>query len=55
MEIQGVEMLTLMGGLCCIGFVNPIGVAAGVWRQRLALSIGPNSIGSPGDGNRICE
>jgi hypothetical protein len=33
-------MLTLFGGLCCVGFMNPIGVVAGVRRQRLALSIG---------------
>jgi hypothetical protein len=32
------EMLTLLGGLCCVGFINRIGVA-GVWRQRLALSV----------------
>jgi hypothetical protein len=25
-EIQSVEMLTLIGGLCCVGFINPIGV-----------------------------
>jgi hypothetical protein len=36
------EMLTLFGGLCCVGFINPIGVAAGVQRQRLALSIWSN-------------
>jgi hypothetical protein len=30
------------GGLCCVGFINPFGVVAGVRRQRLALSIGPN-------------
>jgi hypothetical protein len=41
MDIQGVEMLTLIGGLCCVGFINPIGVVAGVWRQRLAPSVGP--------------
>jgi hypothetical protein len=35
-----VEMLTLIGGLCCVGFINPILVVAGVRRQRLALSIG---------------
>jgi hypothetical protein len=40
-EIQDVKMLILFGGLSCIGFINPIGVVAGVWRQRLALSIGP--------------
>jgi hypothetical protein len=30
----------VVGGLCCIGFINPIGVVAGVTRQRLVLSIG---------------
>jgi hypothetical protein len=34
-EIQGVEILTLIGGLCFVGFVNPIGVVAGV--RRLAF------------------
>jgi hypothetical protein len=47
-EIQGVEMLTPVVGFCCDGFINPIGVVAGVRRQRLALSIGPNE-----DGDRI--
>jgi hypothetical protein len=32
-----IEMLTLVGGLCCAGFLNPIGVVATVRRQRLAL------------------
>jgi hypothetical protein len=41
MGIQCVETLTLIGGLCCVGSVNPIGVLAGVRRQRLVLSIGP--------------
>jgi hypothetical protein len=31
----------VIGGVCCIGFINFI-VVAGVWRQRLAISIGPN-------------
>jgi hypothetical protein len=35
-------MLTLVGGLCCVGFINLIGVVAGVSRQRLVLSIGSN-------------
>jgi hypothetical protein len=26
-----VEMLTLIGGLCCVGFINFIGVVAGVY------------------------
>jgi hypothetical protein len=30
MENQGVEMLTLTGGLCCVGFINLVGVVAGV-------------------------
>jgi hypothetical protein len=40
--IEGVEMLTLIGGLCCVGFINPVGVDAGVRRQRLAFVIGPS-------------
>jgi hypothetical protein len=28
-EIRGVEMLTLIGGLCCDGFINSTGIAAG--------------------------
>jgi hypothetical protein len=32
-KIQGVEMLTLIGGLCCVGFVSPVGVVAGVFRN----------------------
>jgi hypothetical protein len=27
-------MLTLMGGLCCVGFINPIGIIAGVRKYR---------------------
>jgi hypothetical protein len=27
MDIQGVEMLTLISGLCHVGLINPIGVA----------------------------
>jgi hypothetical protein len=34
-----VQILILIGGLCCVGFINP--VVAAVQRQRLALSIGP--------------
>jgi hypothetical protein len=34
MEVQGVEMLTVIGDLCCIGFINPIGVIADVQRER---------------------
>jgi hypothetical protein len=40
-EIQSAKMLTLIGGLFCVGFINPIGVVAGIRRQRLALFIGP--------------
>jgi hypothetical protein len=25
MEIQSVKILTLIGGLCCVDFINPIG------------------------------
>jgi hypothetical protein len=39
--LQAVEMLTLSGGLYCVGFINPIGIVAGVHRERLALSTGP--------------
>jgi hypothetical protein len=35
------KMLILVGGLCCVGFINSNGVVAGVQRQRVALSIGP--------------
>jgi hypothetical protein len=42
-EIHGLEkFLTPVGGLRCVGSVNPSGVVVGAWRQRLALSIGPN-------------
>jgi hypothetical protein len=34
-------MLTLIGGLCCVGFIKPSGVVVSVRRQRLAPSIGP--------------
>jgi hypothetical protein len=27
-------MLTVIGGLCCVGFINPIGVVAGVRKQE---------------------
>jgi hypothetical protein len=48
-EIQVVEILTLIGGLCSVGFMNPVGVGVGVGgvvvvvvrTQRLALSVGP--------------
>jgi hypothetical protein len=32
-EIQGVKMLTRLGGMCCDGFINLAGVVAGVQRQ----------------------
>jgi hypothetical protein len=32
-------MLTLVVGLRCVGFINPVDVA-GVWRQRLSLFVG---------------
>jgi hypothetical protein len=35
-----VKMLTLFGDLCCVGFIDPVSVAASVRRYRLALSIG---------------
>jgi hypothetical protein len=40
-----VKVLALSGGLCCVGFINLIGVVVGVRRLRLALSIGSNSVG----------
>jgi hypothetical protein len=39
-------MSTLIGGLCSVGIIDSAGVVALVWRRRLALSIGPNSVGS---------
>jgi hypothetical protein len=35
-------MLTLVGDWCCVGFMNSVGVVAGVHRQRIALSMGPS-------------
>jgi hypothetical protein len=35
-----VKMLTLFGGLCCVGIMNPVGVVAGVQRYYL-LILGP--------------
>jgi hypothetical protein len=32
-EIEGVEILTIVDDVCCVGFINLIGVVAGVWRQ----------------------
>jgi hypothetical protein len=28
-------MLTFIGGMCCVGCINPVGDVAGVWRQRI--------------------
>jgi hypothetical protein len=39
-------MLVIIGGLCCVGFINRINVVAGVRRKRLALSIESNWAGS---------
>jgi hypothetical protein len=36
-----VEMLILVGRLCCVGFINTVGDVVGVLRQKLALSVGP--------------
>jgi hypothetical protein len=33
-ETQDVEMLTFIGGLCCVGFINPVGVTAGVHPKK---------------------
>jgi hypothetical protein len=34
-------MLTVIGGLCFVGFMNPVGVDPRVLKQRLTASIGP--------------
>jgi hypothetical protein len=31
------KMLTLVVGLCCAGFINPVHVVAGVWRQSSSM------------------
>jgi hypothetical protein len=36
------KIVTATAGFCCVGFINSIGVVGCVWRQKLALSIGPN-------------
>jgi hypothetical protein len=41
-KIQNVEMLTLIGGLCCVDFINRIIVVVVVRSQPLALHIGPS-------------
>jgi hypothetical protein len=47
-----VEMLSLFGFVGCVGFLNLIGVVAGVLRQRLAL-LGPTEQIPPEDRGRI--
>jgi hypothetical protein len=34
-EMQGVEMLILIGGLCSVGFLKPVGVLAGFHVEAL--------------------
>jgi hypothetical protein len=41
-----VEMLTLISGLCSVGFINPTGVVTGVRRRRLAISLASNLVDS---------
>jgi hypothetical protein len=43
---SGLENLTLTGGMFCVGFINLIGVVAGVQIQRLALFFGTTQEGS---------
>jgi hypothetical protein len=33
LQVQIVKMLTLIGGLCCVEFINPNDGVAGVWKQ----------------------
>jgi hypothetical protein len=33
------KMLTLVVGLCCVGFITPIGVVTGDRRRKQALSV----------------
>jgi hypothetical protein len=47
-----VKMLTLFGGLCCVGIINPIGVAAGVQRDYFFI-LGPFEYAPSHDGDRI--
>jgi hypothetical protein len=44
-KIQGMEMLTLIVGLYCAGFVSLTDVVAGIRRQGIALLVGSNGIG----------
>lgn len=47
------RMLTVLSGFCYIGFINPIGAVAGIRRQIVDLSIGPNRVASSEDRVRI--
>jgi hypothetical protein len=47
--IQGIVNVTLVVGLCCNCFSNPIGVVAGVRTQGLC----PTEYIPPGNGDRI--
>jgi hypothetical protein len=42
-----VEMLILIGGLCCLGFINPTGVVSRVFL------FGPSEYVAPKKGDRI--
>jgi hypothetical protein len=33
-EIQGVDMLAQIVGVCCVAFISPVGVVDGVWREQ---------------------
>jgi hypothetical protein len=39
-------VLTLIRGLCCVGFINNIDLVAGVRGPRLIVSIGSTLVGS---------
>jgi hypothetical protein len=41
LQVEDWRIVTLFAGLCFVGFINSIGVAA-VQRERLALPVGPN-------------
>jgi hypothetical protein len=34
-QIQGPKTLNLVGGLCCVGFIYPVGVVAGIRSSKL--------------------
>jgi uncharacterized BrkB/YihY/UPF0761 family membrane protein len=36
------KMLTVVGRLYCVGFIMHVGVIASIWRERLALTVGPS-------------